>query len=81
MRLHVELLLVCAAFRIATTRLLYAISGPLLPAVRLHQVLKQLRRTDRDKTLLPRLLPVLALGLAVNRLGGVVGYTLGTGGG
>jgi hypothetical protein len=55
-------------------RLVYAAGAPLIPAVRLRRILAELRRSGRSRELLPRLLPVLALSLAVSALGELAGY-------
>jgi hypothetical protein len=59
-------------------RLLFAGGSPLIPAVRLRRVLRQVRRTGHAE-LLPGLLAPLALVLAASALGELVGYVSGPG--
>jgi hypothetical protein len=63
----------------AWRRAAYACGSPLIPLVRGRRVLRDIRRTGRAEELLPRILPALALGLAVSALGELAGYLLGPG--
>jgi hypothetical protein len=60
-------------------RILYAAGAPLIPAVRLARIARDVRRTGRG-ALLPRLLPTVAAGLLVSAAGEWAGYVLGEGG-
>lgn len=60
-------------------RALYVGGSPLIPIIRGRRVLRDIRRTNRSSELLPRIVPALALGLAVSALGELVGYLLGPG--
>jgi hypothetical protein len=59
-------------------RLLFAGGSPLIPAVRLRRILRQVRRSGHAD-LLPGLLPPLALVLVASALGELVGYVAGPG--
>ena len=61
-------------------RLIYVLGAPLIPWVRLRRALADVRRTGRQRELLPRLLPPLLLLLYANALGELLGYALGEGG-
>jgi hypothetical protein len=58
-------------------RVVYAAGSPLLPAVRLVRVARDLRRVDARHRLLPRVLPALLLGVVLESAGELVGYVLG----
>lgn len=58
-------------------RLLYAAAAPVVPVVRLRRLVSPIRRSAARWRLLPGVLPPLLLGLAVNTLGEMLGYTLG----
>jgi len=60
-------------------RLLYIGGLPLIPLVRLSHVLKEIRRSGRQRELLPRVLPVLIIGLVAHAIGEVTGYVVGAG--
>jgi hypothetical protein len=60
-------------------RAVYACGSPLIPLVRGRRVLRDIRRTGRSAELLPRIVPTLAIGLAVSALGELAGYALGPG--
>ena len=60
-------------------RLLYTVSMPLVPAVRLWRILPELHHSGRQLHLLPRLLSPLTLGLLVSSLGELMGYAFGAG--
>ena len=64
----------------AWRRAVYACGSPLIPLVRGRRVLREIRRTRRSAELLPRILPALAVGLALSALGELAGYALGPGG-
>jgi hypothetical protein len=63
----------------AWRRAVYAAGSPLIPLVRGRRVLRDIRRTGRSTELLPRILPALAVGLALSALGELTGYLLGPG--
>jgi hypothetical protein len=63
----------------AWRRLLYTLGAPLIPAVRLTRLVRSMRRSPEQRPLLPRIVPTLALTLAVDGLGELVGYALGPG--
>lgn len=63
----------------APKRLLYAASSPLIPAVRLMRIARELLAPGRPRHLLPRLLPAMIVGLAVNAAGQFAGYLAGLG--
>jgi hypothetical protein len=60
-------------------RTAYSLGAPLIPAVRLRRVLRDIRRTQRTSQLVPRILPRLALGLVVSAVGEAVGFAFGPG--
>jgi hypothetical protein len=60
-------------------RLSYVAGGALIPLVRLRRVLQQIRRCGRQAELLPRILPLLAIGLVSSGLGEVLGYAFEAG--
>jgi hypothetical protein len=60
-------------------RLVYAVSAPLIPLIRLRRTLAELRLPGRPRHLLPRVLPLLCAGLAIDALGQLVGYVAGPG--
>ncbi|HJU91218.1 MAG TPA: glycosyltransferase [Gemmatimonadaceae bacterium] len=60
-------------------RLVYVIGAPLIPIVRLPEVLGQMRRSGHSRTLLPRAIPFVLLGLLAHSIGEMIGYALGTG--
>jgi hypothetical protein len=60
-------------------RLVYAAGSPLIPVVRLWRCLRELAKPGRPRELVPRMLPVLCLGLAADGLGQLAGYLLGRG--
>jgi hypothetical protein len=60
-------------------RLVYAATAPLIPLVRLRRTLAELRLPGRPRHLLPRVLPLLCAGLAIDALGQLVGYAAGPG--
>lgn len=59
-------------------RLLFAGGSPLIPALRLRRILRDVRRSGH-RELLPRLLPPLALVLVASAIGELVGYVSGPG--
>jgi hypothetical protein len=61
-------------------RTAYACGSPLIPVVRLVRALGQLRRAARPRPSVPRLMPLLGLGLAVDGVGQLLGYLAGAGG-
>jgi len=61
-------------------RLFYAAASPLIPCVRLVRAARQLRGSPERRPSLLRLLPLLALGLAVDGVGQMIGYVAGSGG-
>ena len=60
-------------------RLLYFAASPLIPVVRLWRCLRELSRPGRPQEVIPRTLPALCLGLALDGLGQMTGYLLGSG--
>jgi glycosyl transferase family 2 len=60
-------------------RALYAAAAPLIPLVRLARTVRDLLRPGRPRRLLPRLFLPLAVGLAIDGLGEMVGYAFGMG--
>ena len=60
-------------------RALYAGGSPLIPLIRGRRVFRDIRRTHRSSELLPRIVPALAIGLAVSALGELAGYLAGPG--
>jgi len=60
-------------------RLLYGAASPLIPIVRLHRVLRDLRRASKPPRVLRHVLPLLGLALASDAAGEMVGYLLGSG--
>jgi hypothetical protein len=63
----------------AWRRVVYAGGSPLLPLIRGRRVLRDIKRTGRTAELVPRILPALAVGLAVSAAGELTGYALGAG--
>ena len=59
--------------------LFYAAASPLIPAVRLWRSAKEFTRPGRSIWRLLRMLPALALGLALDGFGQCLGYLLGPG--
>jgi hypothetical protein len=59
-------------------RAVYAIGSPLLPALRLYRVLRDIRRTGR-RGLLPRALPVMLAAAIGGAIGELLGYAAGRG--
>lgn len=60
-------------------RAFYAAASPLIPWVRLARAIGHLRRSGRPRPSLPRLAPLLGLGLATDGLGQFLGYLAGAG--
>jgi hypothetical protein len=60
-------------------RLLYTIGAPLIPVVRLWRILNDLRRQNRQRALIPKILPALVLGLVFEGAGEMTGYASGFG--
>ena len=60
--------------------LLYGLAAPLIPFVRAWQVAREVSRPGRSQTFSLRMLPVLALGLACDGAGQMIGYLFGAGG-
>jgi hypothetical protein len=60
-------------------RLFYAVTAPLIPVIRLKRTLADLRLPGRPRDLVPRVLPLLCAGLAIDALGQLVGYATGPG--
>lgn len=60
-------------------RLVYACSAPLIPFVRFRRILGELHRPGRGRHLMPRLLPLLFMGLVVDGTGEMIGYACGAG--
>ena len=60
-------------------RLAYALGWPLIPIVQFSDVLTWMRRCDRAYDIIPRVVPVVLLGLAASAAGEAVGYCAGMG--
>ena len=60
-------------------RAFYAAASPLIPGIRLARALGYLRRAEGPRPSLPRLTPLLAIGLAADGLGQLLGYAAGAG--
>lgn len=60
-------------------RLLYGLASPLIPLVRAPRVLRDLRRAGQLRHLLPRVLPLLAVTLAFDAAGEMIGYFFASG--
>jgi len=60
-------------------RLAYAAGSPLIPFVRLFRILRELRRPNRPRQLIPRLLPMFLPLLAADAAGEMTGYLGGPG--
>lgn len=60
-------------------KLFYALASPLIPAVRLARIGREMLRPNRPRHMLPRLLPALALGLLCDGAGQMLGYLRGCG--
>jgi predicted dehydrogenase len=60
-------------------KLFYAAASPLIPAVRLLRIGRELLQPNRPGQILPRLLPALLLGLMCDGAGQMVGYITGPG--
>jgi hypothetical protein len=60
-------------------RLLYMGGMLLVPIMRLRRVLREIRRSGRQRELLPRVLPALTIGLVAHAIGELTGYALGAG--
>jgi hypothetical protein len=60
-------------------RLVYFAASPLIPAVRLFRCLRELAKPGRPARRIPAMLPLLALGLALDGLGQMTGYLFGLG--
>jgi hypothetical protein len=63
----------------AWRRIIYAGGVMLIPFVRLRHVLREIRRTKRQKELVPRILPALLALLTATAFGEAAGYLLGIG--
>ena len=60
-------------------RLMYIGGAPLIPLVRLRRVLRDIRRSGRQRDLLPGVLPALSMGLVAHAIGEATGYACGSG--
>lgn len=60
-------------------RACYAAASPLIPCVRFIRAIVHLRRAERPRPSIPRLAPLLGLGLAADGLGQLLGYVAGEG--
>ena len=61
-------------------RLLYSAAGPLIVAVKLRRLIRDIRRIKRSRELIPRILPAALLGLTVFQLGELHGYVTASAG-
>jgi hypothetical protein len=60
-------------------RIVYAGGSPLVPLLKLRRVLTELRRTRSGRNQIPRVLPAIAMILAVHAAGEAAGYLFGVG--
>jgi len=60
-------------------RLAFAAGTPLVPLVRMHRILRDIRRTDRQGELMPAILIPIVLALLSGAWGEMLGYLLGGG--
>lgn len=60
-------------------RLAYIAGGPLIPLLRFKRIYSDLFQDGKRSHLVPRVLPALMLGLAIDGIGEVVGYAAGPG--
>ncbi len=60
-------------------RILFTCAAPLIPIVRCLRITRELFRPGRPRHLLPWILPMLAIGLALDGAGEMVGYATGAG--
>jgi len=60
-------------------RVLYVGGLPLIPAMHLPRILREVRARGRQRELVPRILPALLFGLALEAIGEIVGYAFGAG--
>ena len=63
----------------ASKRIFYFAASPLIPAVRLWRCLFELAKPGRPWRLIPRVLPLLVLGLVCDGAGQMAGYLFGAG--
>lgn len=61
-------------------KVLFTAAAPLIPAVRLSRIVRELAAPGRPRHLLPRVLPALAVGLVCDGAGEMAGYAFGPGG-
>lgn len=61
-------------------RALFACASPLIPLLRCQRIARELLKPGRPRHLLPRLLPVLLVGLVFDGAGEMTGYAFGPGG-
>lgn len=62
----------------ALQRLLYIAAGPLIVAVKLSRLMREVRRIGKGHELLPRVVPALVLGLSLHHAGESLGYLTGS---
>jgi predicted dehydrogenase len=60
-------------------KLFYGLASPLIPLVRAARICRELLQPGRPKQRLPKLLPALLFGLAMDGLGQMTGYVAGPG--
>lgn len=60
-------------------RLFFSCASPLIPAVRLWRILREMGRHGRSRVPVVRVLPQILIGLAADATGQMLGYTLGAG--
>ena len=63
----------------ALRRLLYIGALPLIPAMHLPRIIREMRQSNRHRELMPRVLPALVFGLTLSALGEITGYAFGSG--
>ncbi|HKO60826.1 MAG TPA: glycosyltransferase [Pyrinomonadaceae bacterium] len=61
-------------------RIMFAFASPLIPVVRCLRITRELFKPGRPRYLLPRVLPILMLGLVFDGAGEMMGYAFGAGG-
>jgi hypothetical protein len=60
-------------------RFLFTAGSPLIPLIRIRRILREIRRAELHRRLLPGILPTLAVSLLVSAAGEMIGYATGAG--
>ncbi len=60
-------------------RLLYTVCSPVIPIIRIKQILRYARRSTMSRKVLPNVMPALILGLIASASGEMTGYAAGAG--